>query len=114
MNGKAGKKAAILLVAGLMTAMSGITGADHDTDLVTPLVALFAVGALVNYDRASHHYHHYYSYRRYGHYRGHYSRPRYHGYRHQGRDYYRKRQSSHGHYAKPQRRNHSQGGYRRY
>ena len=112
MNGKFGKKAAILVIAGLMATASGAVRADHDADIVTPLVTLFAVGTLLSYDRASHHYHHYYSYRRHGYYGGHSPRHGYHGYKRHSYGHYRKHRSSHGHYARP--RSHSHGGYHRY
>ena len=87
--------------------------ADHDVDLVTPLVTIIAAGALLNYGHASHHYHHYYYYRRHGHYSyghsryrsGHYS----HGYRKHGQHY--RSHSSHGQYASKHRASKSRGGY---
>lgn len=114
MKGKLGKKAAILLIAGLFTGAGSVARADHDIDVVTPLVTLFAVGALLNYDHASHHYHHYYRYRRYDHGGGHYPRHGYHGRKQYSHGYYGRRQSSHGHYAQPRRRSSGHGGYRRH
>jgi hypothetical protein len=93
---------AVALCAGFLALGSGAARADHDSDLVTPLVTIFAVGALLSYGHSSHHYHHYYRYRSHGHYRGHdYSS---HG-------HYRKHHSSHGHYAMPRRHSSSHGGY---
>jgi hypothetical protein len=48
--------------------------ADHEADLVTPLVTPFVSGALLNYGLAAQHYQHYYHYRSHGPYarqRGH-------------------------------------------
>jgi len=42
--------------------------AHHDHDFVAPLIAGFALGALVNYDHSSRHYYHY-QHQRHGHYR---------------------------------------------
>ena len=110
MNGTLGRKAAIVLLTAAIATASGAARADHDVDIVTPLVTLFAVGALLNYDHGAHHYRHYYHYRRHGHY----PRHRYHGHKHRAHGYYRKRHSNHGYYHKPRRRSHSHGGYHRH
>lgn len=130
MNNKRFIKPAILVFASLLAMTSGAVRADHEVDIVTPLVTIFAAGALLHYARPSQHYYHYYSYRRQSHYQGGHSRHGYgshgyrshgysnHGYRshaYKGHGYskhgYSKRQSSHGHYARPQRHSSSAGGY---
>lgn len=127
MNDKRLKKPAILVFAGLLAMTSNAVRADHEVDIVTPLVTIFAAGALLHYARPSQHYYHYYSYRSQSHYHGGHSSHGHgykshgyykHGYRSHGYSKhgysshgYSKRQSSHGHYARPQRHSSSAGGY---
>ena len=110
-------KKRVLLAAGGLIALSlswTSVRADHDADLVTPLVTIFAVGALLNYSHSSQHYHHYYRYKRrsyaghghyhggnhgQGHYQGHY------------RGHYKRSHSSHGQYARKPRHSSSRGGH---
>ncbi len=88
-----------IATSGLLALMLTSTAlrAHQDHGVVAPLVAGFALGALVNYGNSSHHYYQY-QYQRHGHYRqrsGHGS-----GYKsgHKSVHRYRSQQSS-GHYS---------------
>jgi hypothetical protein len=79
--------------------------ANHNHDVVTPLVAGFALGALLNYGHSSHHYYRY-QYQRHGH-SGHGSG---HGYSggHRTNSHYQKSYSK-GQYGHKQRHSSSRG-----
>ncbi len=92
-------KLLVIAASGLLALMltSAPLRAHQDDGFVAPLVAGFALGALVNYGHSSHHYYHY-QYQRRGHYRqrsGHGS-----GYKsgHKSGHGYRSQQSN-GHYS---------------
>ena len=109
-------KFTVIAATGLLTLMltSAPARAHHDHDIVAPLIAGFALGALVNYDHGSGHYYRY-QYQRQGHYRqrsGHGSGHRSeHGYSHGYRKYYQKSHSSYGHYSQKRRHSSSHGDY---
>ena len=98
-----------------LTLTSTALRAHHDHGVVAPLVAGFALGALVNYGHSSHHYYRY-QYQRHGHYRqgsghgsGHKSG---HGYRsQQSNGYYSKGHSSHGRYSHKRSYSSGRGGH---
>ena len=104
-------KLVLIATTGLMTLMlaSEPARAQHDHDIVTPLVAGFAFGALLNYGHSSHHYYRY-QHRRHGHYRHGSRYGSRHGSYHNG-GHYNKRHSSHGHYSHKQRHSSSRGSY---
>lgn len=58
-------KVTILLVICLLTLAGTPARADHEPDPATPLEAIFAAGALLNFGRASQHYQHYRSHAQY-------------------------------------------------
>ena len=107
------KKLAVMAATGLVTLMLASTPAraNHDHDIVTPLVAGFALGALLNYGGSSHHYQRY-QYQRHGHYRhgsGHGSG---HGYSNHRNNIHDKRgHDNHGQYSHKKRYSSSRGGY---
>jgi uncharacterized protein YgiB involved in biofilm formation len=103
------KKLAIMAATGLVTLMLASTPAraNHDNDIVAPLIAGFALGALLNYGGSTHHYQRY-QYQRYGHYR----QGSGHGYdSHRHNSHYKKGHNSYGQYSHQPRYSSSQGGY---
>jgi hypothetical protein len=106
-NKSSRNKLLLIAASGLLTLMlaSVPARADHDHDIVAPLVMGFALGALVNYGHSSQHYYRY-QYQRHGH-SGHGSgHSSGHGYRSQySNGHYSKGPSSHGRYS--QKRRHS-------
>jgi uncharacterized protein YgiB involved in biofilm formation len=56
----------VILALASTSARANHDYANHDHDVVTPLVAGFALGALLNYGHSSHHYYRY-QYQRHGH-----------------------------------------------
>jgi hypothetical protein len=103
------KKLAVLAATGLVTLMLASTTAraNHDQDIVTPLIAGFALGALLNFGSGSRHYQHY-QYQRYGHYR---QGPG-HGYdSHHYNSHYKRGHNNYGQYSHKPRYSSSQGGY---
>ena len=103
------KKLAVMAATGLVTLILASTPAraNHDHDIVTPLVAGFALGALLNYGGSSHHYQRY-QYQRHGHYR-HGSG---HGYsNHRNKIHDKRGHNNHGQYSHKKRYSSSQGGY---
>jgi len=106
-------KLAVMAATGLLTLMLASTSAraSHDHNLLPPLVAGFALGALVNYGHSSHHYYRY-QYQRHGYgYSGHGSGHRSgHGYSNHHRYGHHKRSySSQGQYGHKPRYSSSRG-----
>lgn len=112
------KKLAVMAVTSLIALVLASTSAraNHDHDVVTPLVAGIVLGALLNYGHSSHHYYRY-QYQRHGHSghgSGHHSG---HGYGHgSGHGYSGHRTTSHykksyskGHSGHKQRHSSSRG-----
>lgn len=106
-----------IATSGLLALMLTSTAlrAHQDHGVVAPLVAGFALGALVNYGNSSHHYYQY-QYQRHGHYRqgsGHRSGYRSgHGYRsQQSNAHYSKGHSSHGRYSHKRSYSSGRGGH---
>ena len=100
-------KLAVVAATGLvmLALVSTSARANHDHDVVTPLVAGFALGALLNYGHSSHHYYRY-QYQRHGHS----SHGSGHGYSgHRTNSHYKKSYSSQGHYGHKQRHSSSRG-----
>jgi hypothetical protein len=108
-----------IAASGLLALMltSTTLRAHQDHGVVAPLVAGFALGALVNYGHSSHHY---YQYQRHGHYRqgsGHGSgyksgRKSGHGYRsQQSSGHYSEGHSSHGRYSHKRSYSSGRGGH---
>ena len=110
-NKSSRNKLLAIAASGLLALMLTSTAlrAHQDHGVVAPLVAGFALGALVNYGHSSHHY---YQYQRHGHYRqgsGHGSG---HGYRsQQSSGHYSKGHSSHGRYSHKRRYSSGRGGH---
>ena len=110
-------KFSVLAATSLLTLMlmSAPASAHHDHDIVVPLIAGFALGALVNYGHSSQHYYHYHYQRQ-----GHYHQPSRHGSGHRSghgkshgyRKHYHKRHSSHGHYGQKRRHSSGHGAYK--
>jgi hypothetical protein len=109
------KKLAVMAVTSLIALVLASTSAraNHDHDVVTPLVAGIALGALLNYGHSSHHYYRY-QYQRHGnsrhgssHRSGHGSGHGYSGHNNNG--HYKKSYSSQGHNGHKQRHNSSRG-----
>jgi hypothetical protein len=110
-------KLAVMASVGLvmLALVSTSARANHDQDVVTPLVAGFALGALLNYGHSSHHFYRY-QYQRHGHSRhgsghrsGHGSG---HGYgSHYTNSHYKKSHSSHGNYGHKPRHSSNRGSY---
>jgi len=106
-------KLALIAATGLVTLMlaSEPVRANHDHDIVTPLVTGFALGALLNYGHGSHHYYRYQQ-QRHGHYRSGsgygYGHGHGHG-SHYNKGHYNKKHSSHGHYGHQRRHSSSRG-----
>jgi hypothetical protein len=102
----------VILALASTSARASHDHANHDYDVVTPLVAGFALGALLNYGHSSHHYYRY-QYQRHGH-SGHGSghrsgRSSGHGYgSHYNNSHYKKSYSK-GQYSHKQRHNSSRG-----
>ena len=110
---KSGRNKLLVIAAGaLMTLMLSSTAvrAHHDHAVIAPLVAGFALGALVNYGHSSHHYYRY-QYQKHGHYHRRSGHQSGHGYRSQNSNgSYRKRYYSEGygsHDRYSQKRRHS-------
>ena len=57
MTTKRRNKMTIPVVFTLLTLAGSPASADQDRETVTPLVTIFTVGTLLNYDRAAQHYH---------------------------------------------------------
>lgn len=120
-NKSSRNKLLLIAASGLLTLMlaSVPARADHDHDIVAPLVMGFALGALVNYGHSSQHYYRY-QYQRHGH-SGHGSGHRSghgsghnsgHGYRSQySNGHYSKGPSSHGRYSQKRRHNSNRDGH---
>jgi hypothetical protein len=99
-------KLLLMAASGLITLMlaSAPARADHDHNVVAPLVVGFALGALVNYGHSSHHYYRY-QYQRHGHSGNRSGHRSGHGYRSQySNGHYNKGHSSQGRYS--QKRGH--------
>ena len=76
------KKLGIITAAGMvaLALTSTPARANHGDDLLLPLAAFVAIGALAH----QHHSHYHYQYRSYGHYRPHYYPPVRHSHSHGG------------------------------
>lgn len=94
------KKIQLMAATGLFAMALAVlpAKASHDHDVVLPMVAGFALGAIAF--RGHHRHHHYYRYER-------------HGYRKHGHSRYRYSKRGHGHYAHQPRHSSSHGGYHR-
>jgi hypothetical protein len=106
-------KLLLMAVSGLMTLMlaSAPARADHDQNVVAPLVVGFALGALVNYGHSSHHYYRY-QYQRHGHSGNRSGHRSGHGYRSQySNGHYSKGHSSQGRYSQKRRHGSSRDGH---
>jgi hypothetical protein len=106
-------KLLLMAVSGLMILMlaSAPARADHDQNVVAPLVVGFALGALVNYGQSSHHYYRY-QYQRHGHSGNRSGHRSGHGYRSQySNGHYSKGHSSQGRYSQKRRHGSSRDGH---